>query len=189
MTERERDDLEQEVGLFVRTCRQRIEVLKNAVSGEAPTQQTLAWIGGEGRAGNTNLVAHWHGVVSDLFPGMVALCWFSNTFLILSGTPGCCKTLVLNFEPCRNHDNRNNMLYRSYQAPNQVMSNVDMQASREWSGNSTRFCTRFCCSSRPVHSLISMDISNLPSCHSFRNSRFSCRLTPSHARSTVRWRD
>jgi hypothetical protein len=63
MTKRERDDLEQEVGLFVKTCRQRIEVLKDVVTSEAPAKQTLAWIGGQGRDSNTNLVAHWHGVV------------------------------------------------------------------------------------------------------------------------------
>lgn len=62
-TEQDRDSIEHEVGMFVKTCRERIDFLKNSIGNEEVTGQPK-WLSGLiGNAGSADMVAHQHGVV------------------------------------------------------------------------------------------------------------------------------
>lgn len=62
-TEQDRDSIEHEVGMFVKTCRERIDFLKNTIGKDEIAGQPR-WLGGlVGNSGNADLVAHQHGVV------------------------------------------------------------------------------------------------------------------------------
>ncbi|KAH7293780.1 hypothetical protein KP509_28G042100 [Ceratopteris richardii] len=62
-TEQDRDNIEHEVGLFVKTCRERIDFLKNTIGKDESGGQT-GWISGLiCSSHNADLVAHQHGVV------------------------------------------------------------------------------------------------------------------------------
>lgn len=61
-TERERDSIEHEVQEFVKTCRQKIEVLKSNIASANPHGPHLKnWVG-QVPGKNVHMVAHQHGV-------------------------------------------------------------------------------------------------------------------------------
>jgi hypothetical protein len=63
-TEQDRDKIENEVGLFVKACRERIEVLKNSIGIEEKQAHGASWLAALGRGSqNTDCIAHQHGVV------------------------------------------------------------------------------------------------------------------------------
>lgn len=63
-TEQDRDKIENEVGLFVKACRERIEVLKNSIGMEEKQAHGASWLAALGRGSqNTDCIAHQHGVV------------------------------------------------------------------------------------------------------------------------------
>ena len=52
-----------QVGMFVKTCRERVEILKNTIGRDEAGGQSK-WLGGLiGNSSNADLVAHQHGVV------------------------------------------------------------------------------------------------------------------------------
>lgn len=62
-TEQDRDNIEHEVGLFVKACRERIESLKNSIGSDEKASQPR-WLGGlVGISQKADLTAHQHGVV------------------------------------------------------------------------------------------------------------------------------
>lgn len=62
-TEQDRDSIEHEVGMFVKTCRERIDFLKNTIGKDEVAGQSK-WLSGlVGSSGSADMVAHQHGVV------------------------------------------------------------------------------------------------------------------------------
>lgn len=63
-TEQDRDSIENEVGLFVKACRDSIEALKNSIGSEEKQAYGANWLQALGRGSrNTDCIAHQHGVV------------------------------------------------------------------------------------------------------------------------------
>lgn len=62
-TEQDRDNIEHEVGVFVKACREQIENLKNSIESKERKKQTVTWLGVQGDAANAEDIAHKHGVV------------------------------------------------------------------------------------------------------------------------------
>lgn len=63
-TEQDRDSIENEVGLFVKACRDSIEALKNSIGMEEKKAYGSNWLQALGRGSpNTDCIAHQHGVV------------------------------------------------------------------------------------------------------------------------------
>ncbi|MCO5586315.1 hypothetical protein L7F22_040254 [Adiantum nelumboides] len=62
-TEQDRDSIEHEVGLFVKTCRERIDLLTASIGKEENVGHPRWFSGLTGSAGNADMVAHQHGVV------------------------------------------------------------------------------------------------------------------------------
>lgn len=62
-TEQDRDNIEHEVGVFVKACREQIENLKNSIESKERKRQTVTWLGVQGDAANAEDIAHKHGVV------------------------------------------------------------------------------------------------------------------------------
>lgn len=58
-TEQEKDSIEQEVGAFIKACKEQIDILKNSINDEKADSK--GWLGNRGA--NTDTVAHKHGVV------------------------------------------------------------------------------------------------------------------------------
>ncbi|KAH9329173.1 hypothetical protein KI387_001281, partial [Taxus chinensis] len=62
-TEQDRDTIEHEVQVFVKACREQIEILKNSIEIENKRGQTVSWLDIRKEDGNADVVAHKHGVV------------------------------------------------------------------------------------------------------------------------------
>ncbi|XP_052117780.1 syntaxin-81 [Arachis duranensis] len=57
----ERDSIEHEVSVFVKTCQEQIDVLKNSINQEEETSK--GWLGITTSKANADTIAHKHGVV------------------------------------------------------------------------------------------------------------------------------
>ncbi|XP_057868939.1 syntaxin-81 isoform X2 [Cryptomeria japonica] len=62
-TEQDRDSIEHEVQVFVKACREQIEILKNSVQIENKRGRSVSWIDGQEEVGNADIIAHKHGVM------------------------------------------------------------------------------------------------------------------------------
>ncbi|KAK9156438.1 hypothetical protein Sjap_003918 [Stephania japonica] len=60
-TEREKDSIEHEVSIFVKSCKEQIDILKNSIN-EEKNISSKAWMGTQNNSGS-DVVAHKHGVV------------------------------------------------------------------------------------------------------------------------------
>lgn len=60
-TEQERDSIEHEVTIFIKTCKERIDVLKNSINEEEANAK--GWLSIRSDDSNTDTIAHKHGVV------------------------------------------------------------------------------------------------------------------------------
>ncbi|KAM3308381.1 syntaxin-81 [Capsicum chacoense] len=60
-TEQERDSIEHEVTIFVKSCKEQIDVLRNSINEEDANSK--GWLGLKGDNLNADTVAHKHGVV------------------------------------------------------------------------------------------------------------------------------
>lgn len=61
-TEQERDNIEHEVTIFIKLCKEQIDVLKNSINDDEDAK-SKGWIGFKGGYSNADTVAHKHGVV------------------------------------------------------------------------------------------------------------------------------
>ncbi|XP_031115681.1 syntaxin-81-like isoform X1 [Ipomoea triloba] len=61
-TEQERDSIEHEVTIFIKSCKEQIDVLKNSINDDDEAK-LKGWIGFKGDNSNADTVAHKHGVV------------------------------------------------------------------------------------------------------------------------------
>eukprot|EP01018_Ginkgo_biloba_P009324 Gb_05891 [translate_table: standard] len=62
-TEQDRDNIEHEIGVFVKACREQIDILKNNIEIEDKKGETMTWLGSRGAVANADIIAHKHGVV------------------------------------------------------------------------------------------------------------------------------
>ncbi|GFY83521.1 syntaxin of plants 81 [Actinidia rufa] len=60
-TEQERDSIEHEVTVFVKACKEQIDILKTGISDEELNSK--GWLGIKGDHSNADTIAHKHGVV------------------------------------------------------------------------------------------------------------------------------
>ncbi|KAJ9684470.1 hypothetical protein PVL29_016775 [Vitis rotundifolia] len=60
-TEQERDSIEHEVTVFIKACKDQIDILKNSISGEEA--KSRGWLGIRDDHSNADTIAHKHGVV------------------------------------------------------------------------------------------------------------------------------
>ncbi|CAH1430661.1 unnamed protein product [Lactuca virosa] len=60
-TEEERDSIEHEVSVFVKACKEQIDILKSSITDEEANAK--GWLGIRGDNANADTVAHKHGVV------------------------------------------------------------------------------------------------------------------------------
>ncbi|XP_027366658.1 syntaxin-81 [Abrus precatorius] len=60
-TEQERDSIEHEVSVFIKTCQEQIDVLKNSINQEV--ENSKGWLGIATAKANVDTIAHKHGVV------------------------------------------------------------------------------------------------------------------------------
>ncbi|XP_027112763.1 syntaxin-81 [Coffea eugenioides] len=60
-TEQERDSIEHEVTVFIKACKEQIDVLKNSINDEETNSR--GWLGIKGDNLNADTIAHKHGVV------------------------------------------------------------------------------------------------------------------------------
>ncbi|GFY82144.1 syntaxin of plants 81 [Actinidia rufa] len=60
-TEQERDSIEHEVTVFVKACKEQIDILKTSISDEESNSK--GWLGIKGDHSNADTIAHKHGVV------------------------------------------------------------------------------------------------------------------------------
>ncbi|CAI9104147.1 OLC1v1002770C1 [Oldenlandia corymbosa var. corymbosa] len=60
-TEHERDSIEHEVTVFIKTCKEQIDVLKNTINDEEANSR--GWLGAKSDTSNADTIAHKHGVV------------------------------------------------------------------------------------------------------------------------------
>ncbi|XP_019266785.1 PREDICTED: syntaxin-81 isoform X2 [Nicotiana attenuata] len=63
-TEQERDSIEHEVTVFVKSCKEQIDVLKNSINEE--DAHSKGWLGFKGDNLNADTIAHKHGVFDQL---------------------------------------------------------------------------------------------------------------------------
>ncbi|XP_075098707.1 syntaxin-81-like isoform X2 [Nicotiana tabacum] len=64
ITEQERDSIEHEVTVFVKSCKEQIDVLKNSINEE--DAHSKGWLGFKGDNLNADTIAHKHGVFDQL---------------------------------------------------------------------------------------------------------------------------
>ncbi|XP_020573687.1 syntaxin-81 [Phalaenopsis equestris] len=62
-TEQERDNIEHEVGVFVKASKEQIDILKNKISDEEKHENTKRWLPMLRDGSHADEVAHMHGVV------------------------------------------------------------------------------------------------------------------------------
>ncbi|KAK4489742.1 hypothetical protein RD792_000378 [Penstemon davidsonii] len=60
-TEQERDSIEHEVTVFIKACKEQIDVLKNSITDEEANSK--GWLGVQRSNSNADTIAHKHGVV------------------------------------------------------------------------------------------------------------------------------
>lgn len=63
ITEQERDNIEHEVVIFVKSCRDQINILQNMICTEEKSTNTKSWLHRRDDNINADVVAHKHGVV------------------------------------------------------------------------------------------------------------------------------
>ncbi|KAG6399253.1 hypothetical protein SASPL_140729 [Salvia splendens] len=61
ITEKERDSIEHEVTVFIKACKEQIDVLKNSINNEEANSK--GWLGIRSDSSNADTIAHKHGVV------------------------------------------------------------------------------------------------------------------------------
>ncbi|XP_047967502.1 syntaxin-81-like isoform X2 [Salvia hispanica] len=61
ITEKERDSIEHEVTVFIKACKEQIDVLKNSINNEEAISK--GWLGIRSDSSNADTIAHKHGVV------------------------------------------------------------------------------------------------------------------------------
>jgi syntaxin 18 len=64
-TEQERDNIEHEVGIFVKACKEQIDILQNRIHEEEENRNTKTWLR-LSNSSHVDLVAHKHGLVFAL---------------------------------------------------------------------------------------------------------------------------
>lgn len=62
-TEQERDTIEHEVGVFVKACKEQIDILKNRIHEDERNRRAKTWLGTSDESSRLDLIAHQHGVV------------------------------------------------------------------------------------------------------------------------------
>ncbi|XP_019052057.1 PREDICTED: syntaxin-81-like isoform X4 [Nelumbo nucifera] len=62
-TEQERDSIEHEVSVFIKTCKEQIDILKNRIHDEDTSGKSKAWLSMRSDNSHVDIVAHKHGVV------------------------------------------------------------------------------------------------------------------------------
>eukprot|EP00850_Spirogloea_muscicola_P017687 SM000154S01422 [mRNA] locus=s154:270731:272748:- [translate_table: standard] len=73
-TEREKDDIEHEVGLFMKACREQIDVLRATIVAEPGKPSSLSWLGLSQQSGSEpHVAAHQQGVVLYLSERLAAV--------------------------------------------------------------------------------------------------------------------
>lgn len=60
-TEQERDSIEHEITVFVKACKEQIDILKSSINDEESNSK--GWLGIKGDHSNADTIAHKHGVV------------------------------------------------------------------------------------------------------------------------------
>ncbi|KAA8534124.1 hypothetical protein F0562_031683 [Nyssa sinensis] len=60
-TEQERDSIEHEVTVFIKTCKEQIDIMKSSIHDEEANSK--GWLGIRGDNSNADTIAHKHGVV------------------------------------------------------------------------------------------------------------------------------
>ncbi|WOL06255.1 hypothetical protein Cni_G14987 [Canna indica] len=64
ITEQERDNIEHEVGVFVKVCKDQIDILQSMICNESANGNTKSWLHlRDDNAANADVIAHKHGVV------------------------------------------------------------------------------------------------------------------------------
>nr|XP_019708060.1 syntaxin-81 [Elaeis guineensis] len=63
ITEQERDNIEHEVGVFVKACKDQIDILKNRIHDEEKNGNSRTWLHIRDDTSHADMVAHKHGVV------------------------------------------------------------------------------------------------------------------------------
>lgn len=62
-TEQERDTIEYEVGVFVKACKEQIDILKNRIHEDEKNRSAKTWLSTRDEGSRLDLIAHQHGVV------------------------------------------------------------------------------------------------------------------------------
>lgn len=62
-TEQERDTIEHEVGVFVKACKEQIDILKNRIHEDEKNRSAKTWLSTRDEGSRLDLIAHQHGVV------------------------------------------------------------------------------------------------------------------------------
>ncbi|CAA7398501.1 unnamed protein product [Spirodela intermedia] len=62
-TEQERDSIEHEVSMFIKTCKDQIDILKNKIVDDENIGSSRSWLGLKDDGSHADVVAHKHGVV------------------------------------------------------------------------------------------------------------------------------
>ncbi|KAJ0980897.1 hypothetical protein J5N97_009152 [Dioscorea zingiberensis] len=62
-TEQQRDDIEHEVSIFIKSCKDQIDFLKNGIHEEEKNRTARKWLHTRDDGSNADVVAHKHGVV------------------------------------------------------------------------------------------------------------------------------
>ena len=62
-TEQERDDIEHQVSVFVKACKDQIDILKNRIHDEEKNVTSTRWLSLQDDSSHADVVAHKHGVV------------------------------------------------------------------------------------------------------------------------------
>ncbi|KAF9596757.1 hypothetical protein IFM89_013304 [Coptis chinensis] len=62
-TEQERDSIEHEIIVFIRACKEQIDILQSRIHDEEKSGNQKTWLGTRGDGSRADIVAHKHGVV------------------------------------------------------------------------------------------------------------------------------
>ncbi|XP_068654906.1 syntaxin-81 isoform X2 [Aristolochia californica] len=62
-TEQERDGIEHEVSVFIKACKEQVEILTNRIHDEEENRNSKSWLSLRGDGSHADLIAHRHGVV------------------------------------------------------------------------------------------------------------------------------
>ncbi|XP_073113147.1 syntaxin-81-like [Elaeis guineensis] len=69
ITEQERDNIEHEVGVFVKACKDKIDILKNRIHDEEKNGNSKTWLHIRDDTSHADMVAHKHGVKKSKIGG------------------------------------------------------------------------------------------------------------------------